>query len=59
MNEDSGRTKSWGGYDLNPKAPANPCGLIAKSVFNDTFILQYNDEIIKISDKNIAWPSDK
>lgn len=42
--------------------PAIPCGLVAKSLFNDTFELIHkdgNDEhIIKINDNNIAWASD-
>jgi len=29
------------GTQLPPGAPANPCGLVAKSYFNDTFLL-YN-----------------
>jgi len=27
------------GPDLDPDAPASPCGLIAKSFFNDSYVL--------------------
>ena len=47
--------------------PAIPCGLVAKSVFNDTFVLREKigaaknnatDKIITINKDNIAWSSD-
>ena len=46
---------------LNPNDVAHPCGLIAKSFFNDTFGLkkQGSDEEIFISDEGIAWSIDK
>lgn len=31
---DIGKTQSWGGYNLSPNDVANPCGLLARSVFN-------------------------
>jgi hypothetical protein len=41
-------------------AVANPCGLIAKSFFNDTFTLwDNNNNNIKINDTGIAWEADK
>ena len=40
---------------LDPNATANPCGLVAYTVFNDSFSLGDN---IQISDFGIAWPSD-
>lgn len=48
---------------LNVEDPATPCGLVAKSFFNDTFRLyrQENDGKnveIEIIQKNIAWSSD-
>ena len=39
--------------------PAYPCGLVAKSYFNDTFELYDNGVTnITIDDSNIAWKSD-
>jgi len=39
--------------------PAVPCGLIAKSWFNDTYSIQdINGANIPINSDNIAWPSD-
>ena len=38
---------------------ANPCGLIAKSVFNDTFVLvDDTGTVISIDEEGIAWESD-
>jgi len=45
--------------ELIPDAPAFPCGLVAKSLFNDTFVLKDqsgNPQVIDSS--NIAWKSD-
>lgn len=45
--------------------PATPCGLVAKSFFNDTFELWKLDdegnesEKLEIISDNIAWSSDK
>ena len=40
-------------------APANPCGLIAKSLFNDEYFLyKPGGEEIKIDADDIAWDSD-
>ena len=47
--------------ELNPDAVAHPCGLIAKSFFNDTYEIKKkggNEEII-ISKNDIAWSVDK
>src|SRR5690606_19775556 len=38
---------------------ANPCGLIAKSFFNDTYSITYNNEEVKINSTGIAWDADK
>jgi hypothetical protein len=52
------------GKALNDSMPAIPCGLVAKSVFNDTFELYRTglageqDEKQSIEDGNIAWSSD-
>mmetsp|Transcript_12255 Transcript_12255/g.23261 ORF Transcript_12255/g.23261 Transcript_12255/m.23261 type:complete len:205 (-) Transcript_12255:490-1104(-) len=37
---------------------ANPCGLVAKSYFNDTFSLARLNETYDISEEGIAWESD-
>lgn len=51
---------------LDPDDPAIPCGLVAKSFFNDTFQLfkknpdgSGNDTPITIKEDQIAWTSDK
>lgn len=61
-----GKTALDGITPLDPAAPAYPCGLVAKSVFTDTYRL-YNQEPgvdpetgrIQIVSDNIAWESDK
>lgn len=47
-----------------PEATANglpivPCGLIAWSLFNDSYGFSVNNKPVKVSKKNIAWESDK
>ena len=46
---------------LDPNEVAHPCGLIAKSFFNDSFQIRKNDEAdyIIISSEDIAWSIDK
>ena len=45
---------------LDPEAPAIPCGLVAKSFFNDRYSLKLlSGEKIDINEKGIAWESDK
>lgn len=57
-NKDTGRLLAADGKTvLEPSAVANPCGLVAKSVFNDTFTFDEEKYIIEIN--NIAWPSDR
>ena len=47
---------SWGGTPLDPDAVANPCGLIAKSIFNDTYTLAYsNGTSVYLNKSGIAW----
>jgi len=44
---------------LDPDAPAYPCGLVAKSLFNDTFeIYDMAGTNLTIDNKDIAWQSD-
>lgn len=62
-------SKAIDGTPLNQSAPANPCGLIAKSLFTDSFKLiehgkvnpanDWTKEIpLVMNDSNIAWKSD-
>ena len=45
---------------LNPNDTAYPCGLIARSLFNDSYILLDSTlKNIAIDPNNIAWGSDK
>ena len=41
---------------LDGNLPAVPCGLVAKSFFNDKYeIFKQNGEKVTIDEKNIAW----
>ncbi|KAH1204797.1 ALA-interacting subunit 3 [Glycine max] len=48
-------------YTPNDKGhkPIVPCGLIAWSLFNDTYKLSSNNKDLMINKKNIAWTSDQ
>ena len=56
--------KNLNGVQLADSEPAIPCGLVAKSFFNDTYELWMKgtngepDKNITIIDSNIAWSSD-
>ncbi|KAK4802141.1 hypothetical protein SAY86_000344 [Trapa natans] len=39
--------------------PIVPCGLIAWSLFNDTYKFRVNDKVLEVNKKNIAWSSDR
>ncbi|XP_047948513.1 ALA-interacting subunit 1-like [Salvia hispanica] len=39
--------------------PIVPCGLVAWSLFNDTYMLSKNDAALPINKKDIAWRSDR
>lgn len=63
---DVGRATTVSGIPLTGNMVANPCGLIAKSLFNDTYKLFYENKAdptkpiqININDTGIAWESDK
>ncbi|KAK6925412.1 CDC50/LEM3 family [Dillenia turbinata] len=50
--------------DCDPEAvskngPIVPCGLIAWSLFNDTYRFSVNNSILEVSKKEIAWKSDQ
>jgi hypothetical protein len=52
-------TKAIDNTTLDPSAPANPCGIIAYSYFNDSFSIYYpNGTNISMTTDGIAWPSD-
>lgn len=58
--KDLGFYKTLGNITLAPTDVANPCGLIAKSLFNDTFRLtDTSNKDYFINETNIAWDSDK
>lgn len=58
-NKQMDKLLSFNGTKLNPDAAAFPCGLVAKSFFNDTFsVYNLNNTMIPIDSKNIAWESD-
>jgi hypothetical protein len=42
----------------NPDQFYNPCGLIAASMFNDSFVLFQGNTTIPLRKQGIAWPSD-
>jgi hypothetical protein len=48
------------GEILDPEAPANPCGLIARSYFNDKFTIfkKGTTDKVEISPEGIAWDTD-
>jgi len=50
--------KNIKGAALDKGLPAIPCGLVAKSVFNDTYVLKKGTEVIPIVETGIAWSSD-
>ena len=54
-----GVSKSVTGKPLDGGAAAFPCGLIAKSFFNETYKVFINEEEVKVDETNIAWKSDK
>lgn len=43
---------------MDPNGPANPCGLVALTVFNDTYTLSGPGGNVPISDQDIAWEGD-
>ena len=58
-NAQMGKTVAFDGVTtLEPDAVAYPCGLIAKSLFNDTFDLYLDNQLIIMDQSDIAWKSD-
>ena len=58
-NDKIGVTTSINGNTLDPSANAIPCGLIAKTFFNDTFNFSINNETIQVDEKNISFAKDR
>jgi len=59
-NAQLGFEYSVNGAKLEPEAPANPCGLVARSLFNDTYTLKDpKGSEVSVSFDDIAWDSDK
>ena len=60
INDEMEKNESYINHTkLNGSDIAVPCGLIAKSLFNDTFKLFLKDINIPIDETNIAWSADK
>lgn len=58
--KDLGIDTTIGGFILPPDAPANPCGLMPRSFFNDSYSLaNINGYGILINETGIAWDSDR
>ena len=67
-NKELGLKYAYDGVtELIPDAAAYPCGLVAKSLFNDTLELfeidpmtgyRYSNNPILVHDEKIAWPTD-
>ncbi|KAA8547649.1 hypothetical protein F0562_004078 [Nyssa sinensis] len=41
------------------KSPIVPCGLIAWSLFNDTYMFSSKNEVLRVNKKGISWKSDQ
>lgn len=52
-------TSSCKPEETNNGLPIIPCGLIAWSLFNDTFTFYRERDELKVNRKNIAWKSDR
>ncbi|GLU10604.1 hypothetical protein SLE2022_273970 [Rubroshorea leprosula] len=44
---------------VSANGPIVPCGLIAWSLFNDTYKFKVKNKVLEVNKKNIAWKSDK
>jgi hypothetical protein len=59
-NRDLYITKSITGVNLDPNKIAHPCGSMARSIFNDSYLLLKDSTTeVPISSSGIAWPQDK
>lgn len=55
----SNNTSSCEPEEFNNGLPVVPCGLIAWSLFNDTYTFVRGTKELRINRKNIAWESDR
>ena len=53
-------TTAIDGTPLVSSAPANPCGIIAYSIFNDSYTITFpnGSALTSLTTDGIAWPSD-
>lgn len=52
-------TKSCAPEDMNNNKPIVPCGLVAWSLFNDSYGFKISNKDVPVNRKDIAWNSDK
>jgi len=58
-NGQNWQTKALDGTPLDPNQASNPCGLIASTLFNDTFkMIAPNGSQVGVNESGIAWPED-
>jgi hypothetical protein len=58
-NKELGFTTSYNGGSLDPNDHAIPCGLVAKSFFNDTYEIKINNEVVEIDETDISFAKDR
>ena len=51
--------KAIDGTPLDPSANAIPCGLVAKTWFNDTFTMKINNKDVTIDETDISFAKDR
>lgn len=57
---DMGKTHAVDGTPLSPDTVANPCGLIAKSLFNDTYSLADSNGVsLFLNSSEVSWAADR
>ncbi|KHG23160.1 ALA-interacting subunit 1 -like protein [Gossypium arboreum] len=56
---DEKSTKDCSPEDKTVDGPIVPCGLVAWSLFNDTYVFSVNSKTIEVNKHDIAWKSDK
>lgn len=57
--KDDGIYETFTGYPLSNTSLAYPCGLFAKYMFNDTFVVKKDEEELKIDQTGIAYKEHK
>ncbi|CAL1373809.1 unnamed protein product [Linum trigynum] len=56
---DADDTDSCSPEATTDKGPIVPCGLVAWSLFNDTYKFVVQNKVVDVNKKNIAWDSDR